>query len=176
MPYGHVCKQTPLQFPFLTCSLYGKNFGWNLFSPLLRNGPPHKNILQSKNMSLYTVHFARQKQNLILNIYLVIARNVILENLPPLAGKFPHGVQCPPTCKFYMYPTTHSILNPVPSRTWILENVAILKFPLIRGEISPWGPKPPLTLRIQLMNMHAKTPIQLLYLVQAVGSIEKIDD
>ena len=60
----------------------------------------------------------------------------------------PQGSMSPPTCKFYMYPTTHSILNPVPSSTWILENVAILKFPLIRGEISPWGPKPPLTLRI----------------------------
>ena len=68
---------------------------------------------------------------------------MILENFPPFAGKFPHGVQYPPTSKYNMYPTSQPILNPVPSGTWILEIVAILKFPLIRGEISPWGPKPP---------------------------------
>ena len=76
-------------------------------------------------------------------MYLVIAENVILENSLPFAGKFPQGVQCLPTCKFYTYPTTHSILNLVPFGLWILEIVAILKFPLIRGEISPWDPKLP---------------------------------
>ena len=51
---------------------------------------------------------------------------MITENFPPFAGKFPHGVQCPKTCKYYMYPTTRPILNYIPSGTWLLENVTII--------------------------------------------------
>ena len=64
---------------------------------------------------------------------------MISEKFPSFAGKFPHGDHFPPTRNFHMPASTNPILNPVPSGLWILENVAILKFPLIRGEISPRG-------------------------------------
>ena len=64
---------------------------------------------------------------------------MISEKFPSFAGKFPHGDHFPPTRNFHMPASTNPILKPVPSGLWILENVAILKFPLIRGEISPWG-------------------------------------
>ena len=51
---------------------------------------------------------------------------MILKMFPIFAGKFPHGVQCPQTCKYYMYPTSRPILNYIPSGTWLLENVTII--------------------------------------------------
>ena len=133
-----MCANTHLYSPhFLTCRLVLQSK--NIFPSVSPMVPLTKKSIRAKTCPLIQSTLWHQKTNFILNTYLVIAKNVISEKFPSFAGKFPHGDHFPPTRNFHMPASTNPILNPVPSGLWILENVAILKFPLIRGEISPRG-------------------------------------
>ena len=63
-----------------------------IFPSISPMAPLTKKSIKSKNVYPYTIHFMTPKNNSILNTYLVIAKNVISENFPSFAGKFPHGV------------------------------------------------------------------------------------
>ena len=129
----------PESIQLLICQLFRLN-QYNLFFPSISPMVPlTTKSIKAKTCPLIQSTLWNQKTNSILNTYLVIAKNVISEKFPPFAGKFPHRNHFPPTCNFHMPASKHPTLNPVPSELWILENVTILKFPLIRGEISPRG-------------------------------------
>merc|ERR1712082_301806 len=91
---------------------------------------PHKNILQTKNMSPYTIHFVTPKEKFHLEYLSSYSKKCDFRKFPPIRGEIStRGSMSPNMQILYMYPTTHHIFNPVPSGLWILENVAILKLP-----------------------------------------------
>ena len=86
-----MCANTHLYSPhFLTCRLVLQSK--NIFPSVSPMVPLTKKSIRAKTCPLIQSSLWHQKNNSILNTYLVIAKNVISENFPSFAGKFPHGV------------------------------------------------------------------------------------
>ena len=65
-----------------------KNFSAENYFPLCSpNGPPHKNILMSKNMSPYTIHFVTQKEKFQLKYLSSYSKKCDFRKFPPIRGE-----------------------------------------------------------------------------------------
>ena len=96
-------------FQPISCTNYFKSEKY-----FLQRLPSQKYFLEQKCVP-YTIYFMTPKEKFYLKYLSSYSQKCDFRKFPPFAGKFPHGVQCLPTCNFYMYAATHPILNPVPS-------------------------------------------------------------